>query len=56
MGTKIVIGLTGGAVGFMLYALYHFIREGQRPQQKKTDVAFVIAQHRREHNMHSKAA
>ena len=56
MGTKIVIGLAGGAVGFMLYALYHFIGEGQRPQPRKTDVTVVVAQHRREHDMHSKAA
>lgn len=56
MGTKIVIGLTGGAIGFMLYTLYHFVREGRRPRPTKADVAVAVVHHRRERDMHSKAA
>lgn len=30
MGAKIFLGLTGVAIGFMLYVLFHFAEEGNR--------------------------
>jgi hypothetical protein len=57
MGTKIVVGLTGAAIGFMVYVLFHFVQEGeQRPRTRPVVTISVVGHSRKEHETHSKAA
>jgi hypothetical protein len=58
MGTRIVLGLTGAAITFMLYALFHFVQEGRRqhPRNRPVVTIAVVDDDRREHEPYSKAA
>ena len=57
MGTKIVLGLTGAAIGFMAYVLFHFVQEGKQPPRTRPVVTIaVVGRSRKEHETHSKAA
>jgi hypothetical protein len=57
MGTKIVLGLTGAAIGFMAYVLFHFVQEGrQHPRTRPVVTIAVVGHSPKEHERHSKAA
>jgi hypothetical protein len=57
MGTRIFLGLTGAAIGFMLYALFHFVEEGQQHPQTRPVVTIAAVRHSpKEYQTHSKAA
>ena len=42
MGAKVVIGLSGAAIVFMLYVLYHFVEEGQQHPHVRPKAKVVI--------------
>lgn len=57
MGMKIFLGLTGAAIGFMLYALFHFVEEGQQhPQTRAVVTIAAVRRSPKEHEPHSRAA
>jgi len=48
MGAKVFIALTGAATGFMLYALFNFLKEGRRhpPRTRPEATVAVLRQSR----------
>jgi hypothetical protein len=58
MGTKVFLGLTGAAAGFMVYALYQFVREGRRqhPRSHPAVPIAVVQQNHNDQQAYSKAA
>jgi hypothetical protein len=46
MGTKVFIGLAGAGVGFMLYALFHFVKEGRHRSRSRPAVTIAVVHHR----------
>ncbi len=45
MGTKVFIGLTGAGIGFMLYALFHFVQEGRHRSRSRPAVTVAVVHH-----------
>ena len=58
MGTKIFLGLTGAAIGFMAYVLFNFAKEGRqaRPRNRPMVTIAVLRPTQAEEQNRSKAA
>jgi hypothetical protein len=57
MGAKIFMGLSGAAIVFMLYALFHFVEEGQQhPHVRPNAKVVIIDRARTAQQRNSKAA